>query len=52
MLKERIVAPNPYRIIEENTLAERANKALDILRKKEVSGERLVWRIPDEVLES
>ncbi|KAK3202855.1 hypothetical protein GRF29_154g991660 [Pseudopithomyces chartarum] len=47
MLKERIVEPNPRRIIEGKTLLERAQKALNSLRRKEASGERLVWRIAD-----
>lgn len=47
MLKEHIVEPNPQRIIEGKTLLERAQKALDSLRRKEASGERLVWRIAD-----
>ena len=40
-----IVKLNKYRVIEGETLLERARAALDGLRRKEVSGERLVWRI-------
>ncbi|KAF2020178.1 GroES-like protein [Aaosphaeria arxii CBS 175.79] len=48
MLKERAVRPNNQRIIEGKTLLERAQNALDTLRRKEVSGERLVWRVAEE----
>ncbi len=47
MLAEGIVKPNSYRIIEGKTLLERAQAAMDALRRKEVSGERLVWRISE-----
>lgn len=49
MLKDRIVEPNPQKIIEGETLLERAQKALNALRRKEASGERLVWRVSDDV---
>lgn len=49
MLEKGIVKPNRQRIVEGKTLVERAQNALDILRRKEVSGERLVWRIPDQL---
>jgi hypothetical protein len=45
LLAEGIVKPNRYRVIEGETLLERAQIALDTLRRKEVSGERLVWRV-------
>ncbi|KAG9235810.1 chaperonin 10-like protein [Amylocarpus encephaloides] len=48
MLEQGIVKPNPYRLIEGETLLERAQKAMDVLRRKEVSGERLVWRVSDD----
>jgi hypothetical protein len=41
------VKPNRQRIIEGATLLERAQKAIDALRRKEVSGERLVWRVAE-----
>ena len=47
MLAERIIKPNPQRIVEGKTLLERAQKAIDTLRRKEVSGERLVWKVAD-----
>ncbi|KAL1597843.1 hypothetical protein SLS60_008330 [Paraconiothyrium brasiliense] len=47
MLKEKIVEPNSQKIIEGKTLLERAQKAMDALRRKEASGERLVWRVYD-----
>lgn len=48
MLAEGIVKPNKQRIIEGDSLLERAQKAMDALRHKEASGERLVWRVADE----
>ncbi|KAG5657128.1 hypothetical protein KAF25_001717 [Fusarium avenaceum] len=48
LLKDGIITPNRYRVVEGSTAVERAQKAVDILRNKEVSGERLVWRIADE----
>ncbi|KAI9668877.1 MAG: hypothetical protein M1831_000947 [Alyxoria varia] len=48
MLAEGTVKPNPKRVIEGKNMLERAQKSLDILRRKEVSGERLVWRIEDD----
>ena len=47
MLKERIVVPQRQRIIEGVTLLERAQKAMDMLRRKEANMERLVWRVSD-----
>jgi hypothetical protein len=47
MLALGIVKPNKQRIVEGPTLLGRAQAALDILRRKEVSGERLVWRVAD-----
>jgi len=48
LLAEGVVKPNKYRIIEGKTLLERAQRAMDALRRKEVSGERLVWRVAEE----
>ena len=48
MLKDRIVEPNKQKIIEGATLLERANGAMNALRRKEASGERMVWRVSDE----
>ncbi|KAM6531209.1 hypothetical protein FSOLCH5_000691 [Fusarium solani] len=45
LLKNGAVSPNRYRVVEGATAVERAQKAVDILRNKEVSGEKLVWRI-------
>ncbi|KAK7192623.1 hypothetical protein DPSP01_006563 [Paraphaeosphaeria sporulosa] len=47
MLKDGIVEPNSQRVIEGATLLERAQRAMDALRRKEASGERLVWRVAD-----
>jgi len=48
-LAEGVIKPNKVKIIEGKTLLERAQKAMDMLRRKEVSGERLVWRIFEPV---
>ncbi len=45
-LAEGVIAPNKQRIIEGKTLLER-EKAMDALRRKEVSGERLAWRFAE-----
>lgn len=45
MLKEGIVTPQKQRIVEGDTLLERAQKAMDMLRRKEASMERLIWRV-------
>ena len=45
MLKAGIVKPNRQKIIDGKTLLERAQRALDTLRRREVSGERLVWKV-------
>ncbi|KAF7545897.1 hypothetical protein G7Z17_g8819 [Cylindrodendrum hubeiense] len=47
LLREGIVKPNRHRVVEGATAVERAQNALDILRRKEVSGERLVWRVSE-----
>jgi NADPH:quinone reductase-like Zn-dependent oxidoreductase len=47
MLKEGIVEPNAQRVIEGKTLLERAQGAMDALRRKEASGERLVWKVAE-----
>jgi hypothetical protein len=48
MLKRGIVKPNAQKIIEGKTMLERAQKAMDALRRQEASGERLVWRVSDD----
>jgi hypothetical protein len=47
MLKEGIVAPQKQKIVEGSTMLERAQRAMDMLRRKEASMERLVWRVSD-----
>ena len=49
MLKEGIVTPQKQKIVEGATMLERAQKAMDMLRRKEASMERLVWRISEPV---
>lgn len=47
LLATGIVKPNKQRIVEGETLLERAQEAMNLLRRKEASAERLVWRISD-----
>ncbi|KAF4781382.1 zinc-binding dehydrogenase [Colletotrichum scovillei] len=47
LLEQRVVRPNPQRIVEGDTLLERAQDAIVLLRNKAVSGERLVWRVSE-----
>ncbi|KAJ4150803.1 hypothetical protein LMH87_011537 [Akanthomyces muscarius] len=48
LLAQGVVQPNRQRVVEGATMLERAQKALDLLRDKAVSGERLVWRVSEE----
>jgi hypothetical protein len=47
LLKEGVVTPQQQKIVEGTTMLERAQKAMDMLRRKEARMERLVWRIND-----
>jgi hypothetical protein len=48
LLAGGIIKPNKYLLVEGATMLERAEKALDLLRRKVPSAERLVWRVNDE----
>jgi len=48
VLSQKIIEPNEQVIVEGSTLLERAGKALSMLRGKQVSGARLVWRVSDD----
>lgn len=48
MLKEGIVKPQTQKLVDGATVLERAQKAMGMLRRKEASMERLVWRVADE----
>ena len=48
LVEKGVIKPNKQKIVEGKTLLERAQNALDALRRKEVSGERLVWRVSEE----
>jgi hypothetical protein len=50
LLAEGVIKPNKQKIVEGGTLLERAQNALNMLRKKEASAERLVWRVSDQVI--
>lgn len=47
LLKEGVVTPQQQKIVEGATLLERAQNAMDMLRRREARMERLVWRISD-----
>ena len=47
-LASGVVEPNDQIIVDAATLLERAQKAMNMLRDKAVSGGRLVWRIAEE----
>lgn len=48
LVEKGIIKPNKQKIVEGKTLLERAQNALNALRRKEVSGERLVWRVSEK----
>ncbi|KAF9301828.1 hypothetical protein BGZ74_006205 [Mortierella antarctica] len=48
LLAQGIVKPNNQRVVEGATLVERAQNALNLLRSKAVSGEKLVYRVSEE----
>lgn len=48
LLARGLIQPNKQRIVEGTTLLERAEKALILLRERDVSGEKLVWRVAEE----
>ncbi|KAJ4397144.1 hypothetical protein N0V93_001368 [Gnomoniopsis smithogilvyi] len=48
LLARGLIQPNKQKIVEGATLLERAEKALALLRERDVSGEKLVWRVADE----
>ena len=47
-LETGVIEPNYQIIVEGDTMLERAQRAMDMLRDKKVSGGRLVWRIAEE----
>ncbi|KAK1638395.1 zinc-binding dehydrogenase [Colletotrichum phormii] len=47
LLEQGIIKPNKQKAVEGATMLERAQKAIELLRKRDPSGERLVWRVSD-----
>ncbi|KAF5598396.1 zinc-binding dehydrogenase [Fusarium pseudocircinatum] len=47
LLRDAHIKPNKHRIVDGDTLLERAQTALDLLRDRAPSGERLVWKVSD-----
>lgn len=45
LLEQGIVRPLRQKIVEGDTLLDRAQNALNLLRQRNPSGERLVWRV-------
>ncbi|TEA15988.1 Uncharacterized protein C8034_v001010 [Colletotrichum sidae] len=50
LLEDGIIKPNKQKIVEGATMLERAQKAIELLRRKDPSGERLVWKVSDLTL--
>lgn len=48
LLADGVIEPNDQIVVEGRTLLERAERALSMLRRREVSGARLVWPVWDE----
>ncbi|TPX08765.1 uncharacterized protein E0L32_009705 [Thyridium curvatum] len=48
LLAKGVIQPNRYKVVEGPTMLERAQGALDILRGKAQSGEKIIWRVSDE----
>lgn len=48
LLARGLIRPNKQRVVEGITLLERAEGALALLRERDVSGEKLVWRVAEE----
>ncbi|CCF44427.1 zinc-binding dehydrogenase [Colletotrichum higginsianum] len=47
LLEQGVIKPNKQKIVEGDTMLERAQKAIKLLRRKDPSGERLVWKVSD-----
>lgn len=47
LLRQGAVEPTRQRIVEGNSLLERAQEAMNLLRSRAPRGERLVWRVAD-----
>ncbi|KAF6817499.1 zinc-binding dehydrogenase [Colletotrichum sojae] len=47
LLEDGIIRPNKQKIVEGATMLERAQRAIELLRQRDPSGERLVWRVSD-----
>lgn len=48
MLEKGLIKPNKRRVVEGETLLERAEGALALLRDRSVSCEKLIWRVSEE----
>lgn len=48
MLAKGWIEPNKQRVVEGQTLLERAENALALLRDRKVRGEKLVWKVAEE----
>ncbi|KAI9362006.1 chaperonin 10-like protein [Zopfochytrium polystomum] len=48
LLARGLIAPNTFRVVPGASMLERAENALGILRRKEVSGEKLVWMVAED----
>lgn len=50
LVRDGVIVPNKVRLVEGKDMLERAQKCIDLLREKKVSGEKLVFRLDEEEL--
>ncbi|KAF2155984.1 NAD(P)-binding protein [Myriangium duriaei CBS 260.36] len=50
LVSKGIIKPNKIKVVEGKNMLERAQKCIDLLRSKALSGEKLVWKLDDEEL--
>ncbi|KAK4189702.1 chaperonin 10-like protein [Podospora australis] len=48
LLEQGVIQPNKLRVIQGDTMLERAQTALNLLRNRAPSGEKFVWRVAEE----
>ena len=46
LLENGLIRPNPIRLLNRNSLLERALEGLDLLRNNKISGEKVVIELP------
>jgi hypothetical protein len=48
LLKDGVITPNKQRLVEGHSLLERVQKSIDLLRRRDPSGEKLVFKVFDD----